>query len=409
MLPRTFINPTEHWVTKPSLPYSQAVRCGQMLFLTGQVDLDQNLHVTAPDDLIGQTKNTMRQLRDVLAAARMNFSDLVQMRVFYVQDGNVNEDDLIYVLGTCLGPFDGFGPALTMVPVEGLMLPGILIEIDGIAMREENAQPLAKTAAWHPGVHFPPKPFSHAVRVGEMIFTSGITSRVSDGTIHCPGSLLEQSKHVLDRIEELLDQLGADLQDTVKTNVFNVERGTAEEWSTPALVRASYYREPGPAATGISLPRLWPDGLMATNDVIAMRNVDGSRINRTHAWPDNHWDWPVHLPYRHGIRCGNHVFLGGQVPLNPDASVACRGDMVAQTEMAMEYIRRILASFGLGFEHVVKINTFYSGETGERDWKPNLRARFGHFTLPGPATTGVPVPYLAYEGMNIEIDIVALV
>ena len=37
MLPRAYINPPGHWVTDPPLPYSQAVRCGEMLFTTGQI------------------------------------------------------------------------------------------------------------------------------------------------------------------------------------------------------------------------------------------------------------------------------------------------------------------------------------------------------------------------------------
>ena len=82
---------------------------------------------------------------------------------------------------------------------------------------------------------------------------------------------------------------------------------------------------------------------------------------------------------------------------------------MAQTKMAMEYVQRILAGFGLGFEHVVKMSTFYAGESGEKDWQPNLQARFDHFTSPGAATTGIPLPYLAYEDMGIEIDIVAMV
>ena len=101
------------------------------------------------------------------------------------------------------------------------------------------------------------------------------------------------------------------------------------------------------------------------------------------------------------------------MPLNQDASVAYKGDMAAQTELSMEYIRRVLHEFGLDFTHVVRINTFYStGATGDADeslWKRNLHARFAHFVSPGPTTTGIPLPYLAYAEMNIEIDVIAMV
>jgi hypothetical protein len=37
-----------------------------------------------------------------------------------------------------------------------------------------------------------------------------------------------------------------------------------------------------------------------------------------------------------------------------------------------------------------------------------LPIRASYFDEPGPATTGVPLPILAYENMNIEIDIYAM-
>ena len=86
MLPRTYINPSGHWVTDPPLPYSQAVRCGEMLFTTGQMALDNTLKVIAPGDLNGQIDAAIKDLIGVLDAGGMSASDLVQMRAFYVDE-----------------------------------------------------------------------------------------------------------------------------------------------------------------------------------------------------------------------------------------------------------------------------------------------------------------------------------
>ena len=95
--------------------------------------------------------------------------------------------------------------------------------------------------------------------------------------------------------------------------------------------------------------------------------------------------------------------------LAPDAGVIDPGDIVSQTHRAMDYIGKILAEFGLGFEHVVKLNTFYCGEPGKDELMKNCQARFSRFTeQPGPVSTGVPVPYLAYQDMLIEIDLIAM-
>ena len=56
VLPRTHINPPGHWVTEPKQPYSQAVRCGELIFTTGQVALDTDLTVIAATDSRGQIR-----------------------------------------------------------------------------------------------------------------------------------------------------------------------------------------------------------------------------------------------------------------------------------------------------------------------------------------------------------------
>lgn len=407
MLPRSHINPHGHWRVNDDLAYSQGVRCGDFLFLGGQLALEQSGAAAAPD-LEGQTEVVIGLIEKILKAARFELSDLVQLRGFYCQDGTVNEDDIAIHIGDLLGDLCGPGPVLTLIPLRDLNTPEMRIEIESIAMRGQNGEILARTNAWDPEFSHLPKPFSHALRVGEMVFTSGVSVRdQTNSTLHA-GDIPGQCGTVLTQIDRLLGQLGADIQDVVKTNVYSADTMTKKNWSTSALTRAGFYREPGPALTGLTFPALWPKGVMEKSDVIAMRGENGERLSRTNAWPTNHWDWPVHVPYRHGVRCGDLVFIGGQVPLNPDQSVAHTGDVVAQTKMVMEYVRLVLAEFDLGFDNVVRMDTFYVGESGNDDWLPNLEARFAHFEAPGPATTGVPVPALRYKNMGIEIEVIAM-
>jgi enamine deaminase RidA (YjgF/YER057c/UK114 family) len=409
MLPRRYISPPGHWrLGLKSTNNSQGIVCNKMIFVAGQVDLDEHTQVRHPGSLTAQVTGAMEYVGRVLAAAGADMADLVKLTIFYVSDGGVDEDDLLRHLAVCLGATAGPGPAVTAVPVPNLAYPGMLIEIEGIAMRDPNGQCLARASAWSPDCPSLPPPFSQALRCEEMIFTSSVSARDGQGKVAHPGDIAAQSYVMLRRLNGLLGQLGADLDDVVKINLFNVDGGTKASWAEPALIRASHYREPGPVATGLSFPRLWPAGVMTKNDVIAMRGVDGSRLPRSHVWPDGHWDWTVHLPYRHGLRCGDLVFLGGQVPLAPDAAVLAPGDMVAQTRISMDYIGRILGELGLGFGHVVKVNSFYVGDVGEEVLRPNAETRFSYFPANGPTSTGVPVPNLAYEGMLTEIDIVAM-
>jgi enamine deaminase RidA (YjgF/YER057c/UK114 family) len=278
-------------------------------------------------------------------------------------------------------------------------------------MRGQNGEILSRTVAWDSTWSGPSKPFSQALKVANMIFTSGITAHAID-TIPAEGDLAEQCHLVMHRIDRLLSQLGACFDDVVKSNIYNAESGTKDDWARPALIRASYYNEPGPAATGISAISLFPKGIMTKKDVVAMINPNGTRIERQHVWPNDHWDWTIHLPYRHGLKAGDLVFLGGQVPLKSDASVAYVGDISKQTEMSMEYISRILEELGMDFTNIVRMNTFFvsdgKGPLAELEYQKNFLARNSFFHSSPPVFSDIQVPYLAYEEMNIEIDVIAV-
>ena len=75
----------------------------------------------------------------------------------------------------------------------------------------------------------------------------------------------------------------------------------------------------------------------------------------------------------------------------------------------MAHIRTILNELGADFEDVCKVMAIYAGDCGAEALNENLPVRSSYFNEPGPATTGVPLPVLAYEGMSIEIDIYAMV
>jgi len=409
MLPRKTFHPDSHFSIGIPLNHSHGIQCGEMIFVGGQADLDEKARVSCPENLEQQTKIAMAGVCKVLEGLGADVGDLVKLTGFYVLDEVSDENAVLETIASFFAGQQAPGPAVTLVPIETHCFNGLSIEIEAIAMRGHNGEKLARIASWiTDGCHMPAV-FSQALKCGQMIFTSGQTAEDATGEVLADGNLPEQSRIVLDKLQRLLHGLGADLYDAVKANVFNVEPGQQEDWKAAALVRASYYREPGPAATGLSLRRMARDGLMLRYDVIAMRGEDGARLARETAWPTGHWDWPIHLPYRHGLKVGDLVFLGGQVSLTSEGAVIDPGDVKPQTETAMINIQKVLAELGLDFEHMVKINAFYVGTQGEQDLHENASVRSRYYRDPGPATTGIPFPYLAYEDMLIEIDCIAMV
>ena len=63
-------------------PYSQAIRAGQLLFLSGQVPLDPATGQLVGGDIAAQTRRVMDNLGAVLNAAGLSFADVVRTTIF---------------------------------------------------------------------------------------------------------------------------------------------------------------------------------------------------------------------------------------------------------------------------------------------------------------------------------------
>jgi 2-iminobutanoate/2-iminopropanoate deaminase len=59
-------------------------------------------------------------------------------------------------------------------------------------------------------------------------------------------------------------------------------------------------------------------------------------------------------PYSQGVRCGDMVFVSGQLPIDPATGAFVGEDIVSQTRQSLTNIRAILESDGLTMANIVK-------------------------------------------------------
>jgi 2-iminobutanoate/2-iminopropanoate deaminase len=111
---------------EPIGPYSQAVQCGDYLSISGQIGLDPatgNLSGT----VAGETRQTMENLRAVLAEGGLDFPDVVQTRIYLTDLADFDAVNTVY--GEYLQePY----PARATVQVAGLP-KGARVEIEMVA------------------------------------------------------------------------------------------------------------------------------------------------------------------------------------------------------------------------------------------------------------------------------------
>lgn len=109
-------------------PYSQGVKAGGFLFLSGQIALDPKTMTVVEGDAAAQTEQAMKNMKGALESQGLDYSDVVKTTVF-IKDmnefGRINE-----VYGKY---FAKDAPARSCVEVARLP-KDVLVEIEAVAL-----------------------------------------------------------------------------------------------------------------------------------------------------------------------------------------------------------------------------------------------------------------------------------
>ena len=99
----------------PIGPYNQAIRSGNMLFISGQVCIDPSTGELKNKDIQQETHQVMHNLRAILTAAGMTFNNVVKTTIFITDMHRFSEINEVY--GKY---FEGDFPARETVQVSAL-------------------------------------------------------------------------------------------------------------------------------------------------------------------------------------------------------------------------------------------------------------------------------------------------
>ena len=80
----------------PIGPYNQAVLSGNTLYTSGQIALDPESGELVLGSIKEETKQVMENMKEVLAAAEMNFENVVKTSIFISDMHNFSEINEVY-------------------------------------------------------------------------------------------------------------------------------------------------------------------------------------------------------------------------------------------------------------------------------------------------------------------------
>lgn len=113
----------------PPEPYSYAIRAGDTLYLAGQVALDESGEVVG-STVEEQARQVWSNIGKVLTASGSSIADVVKV-TYYMQDIRELPEEMEVRKEVFAGrPF----PAVTAMQAAALGLPGLMLEVDVVAV-----------------------------------------------------------------------------------------------------------------------------------------------------------------------------------------------------------------------------------------------------------------------------------
>ena len=126
MLPREEIRVPG--LNPPISHYTDAVRFGNLLFISGCGPVDENLNLVGGDDVVAQTRQVLSNLQLVLSVVGATLANVLKVTVYLA-----DIDDRKAIDPVRREFFGDARPASTLIEVSRLALPGMKVEIEAVA------------------------------------------------------------------------------------------------------------------------------------------------------------------------------------------------------------------------------------------------------------------------------------
>lgn len=116
--------------------FSQGVRVGDTIYVSGQVAFDKDGAIVGKGDMRAQTRMVMENIKSVLAQSNATIDDVVKVTMFITDMSKADQAREVRMEYFVTNP-----PASTGVEVKALAHPDLLIEIEAIAVLTGRGTP----------------------------------------------------------------------------------------------------------------------------------------------------------------------------------------------------------------------------------------------------------------------------
>lgn len=220
--------------------FAYGMLAGDTLFVSGLVSSDPAKGGIVNGDIGVQMKQTLDNLGKVLAAAGMDYGDIVSNRV-YLRDGR-DFSGMNEIYRTVFSE----NPPTRATVRAGVMHPDARLEIHSVAVKDRAA---GNTPA---GSLIAP-----SVAAGGRRYLAGMTGRGPDG--YAPGDVKAQTRQAIARLKATLEAAGLGLEDVVESTVFLTD---IRHFAAMNEIYRELVPGPRPARTTVGTALMSPDALV---------------------------------------------------------------------------------------------------------------------------------------------------
>ncbi|SLN72202.1 RidA family protein [Oceanibacterium hippocampi] len=111
----------------PISHYTDAVRFGNLLFISGIAPLDADLNVVGEDDVVAQARHVFEVIGKILERAGASYENVLKVTVYLT-----DVDDRTKINPIRKEFFGKTLPASTLIGVKELAIPGMKVEVEAV-------------------------------------------------------------------------------------------------------------------------------------------------------------------------------------------------------------------------------------------------------------------------------------
>ena len=115
--------------------------------------------------------------------------------------------------------------------------------------------------------------------------------------------------------------------------------------------------------------------------------------------------WESQVGYCRAIRVGNHIYVAGTAPIDPEGATYAPRDAYAQTRYCLERIQKALQDLGSDCQDVVRTRIYVTDISRSSEYTQAHQEFFGAHP---PTSTMVEVRALVAPEMLVEIEVEAI-